>query len=272
MESAIHVSRVLLPHITHLELWDCALKNTTLWDCMYGPDFGERLLEAVQMVLQGQALSQSTGIIDTQNLSFDSLFLSGGGISSSKADIRLQTLPIPVIVADNPVFGGTPGGMHLLARRGLSGIVVDVGQSQIKISCKSTSKTFKRDFGILPVSSNMTETAKLIYREALCAFIADSIRSFDIAKKPDGIVLALPCALDSCGLPGNCSYPGLREDLNIVRDVCERTEIINATVLSLNDAELTAYSASCDKRLSGFKTTLVLTIGFGVGCAVLESK
>lgn len=272
MESAIYVNRVPLPHITHLELWDCVLNDTTLWDCMYGSDFGERLLEAVQLVFQGQALSQSTGIIDLRHLSFDSLFLSGGGISGSKADVILQSLPVPVIVAENPVFGGTPGGMHLLARRDLSGIVVDVGQSQVKISCESTSKTFKRDFGTLPASSNMAKAATPIYREALCAFIADSIRSFGIAKKPEGIVLALPCALDSCGLPGKCSYPGLQEDLNIVRDMCERAGIINAAVLTLNDAELTACSASCDKRLSGFKTTLVLTIGFGVGCAVLESK
>ncbi len=272
MESAINVRRVSLPHITHLELWDCVLKDEALCNCMYCPSFDERLLEAVHLVLQGQAISQCAGIIETGHLSFDSIFLSGGGISGSKADMILQTLPVPVIVAEDTVFGGTPGGMQLLARNGLSGIVVDVGQSQIKISCESMRKTFKRDFGALPLSSGEMETSKPIHREALHAFIADSIRSFGIAMSPKGIVLALPCALDSSGFPSSCSYPGLRDDLSIVIDVCERAGIVNATVLTLNDAELTAYSASCDKRLSGFKTTLVLTIGFGVGCAVLESE
>jgi hypothetical protein len=272
MESSINVRRVSLPHITHLEMWDCMLKDATLWDCMYCPGFAERLLEAVHLVLQGQAISQSTGIIETGHLSFDSIFLSGGGISGSMADAMLQALPVPVIVAEYPVFGGTPGGTRLLERSGLSGIVVDVGQSQIKISCENMSKTFKRDFGVLPVSLDEMESAKPVYREALRAFIADSIRSFGIAKRPKGIVMALPCTLDSRGFPGSCSYPGLREDLSIVRDVCERAGIVNTTVLALNDAELAAYSACCDTRLSGFKTTLVLTIGFGVGCAVLESE
>src|SRR6266545_1080552 len=244
MESAVNVRRVSLPHITHLELWDCVLKDTTLWDCMYRPDFDERLLETVHLMFQGQALSQSTGIIQIGHLSFDSLFLSGGGISGSKADMRLQALPVPVIIAKDPVFGGTPGGMQLLARSGLSGMVVDVGQSQIKISCESASKTFKRDFGTLPVSSDDMETSKPIYREALCAFIADSIRSFGTPKRPEGIVLALPCALDSSGFPGRCSYPGLENDPSIVSDVCERAGMVNGTVLALNDAELTAYSAS----------------------------
>ena len=271
MESAVKVHRVSLPQITHLELWDCVLNSTTLWDCMYGPDFNDRLLEALRLVLKGQAVSQSTGVIETSHLQFDSIFVSGGGISGSRAEVRLQELPVPVIIANDPVFGATPGGMQLLAENGLSGLVVDIGQSQIKVSCESASKTFKRDFGMLPVYSDELEPAKPIYRESLCSYIADSIGSFGIPKKPEGMVLALPCALDSSGSPGSCSYPGLENHPAIINDVCARAGILTGTVFTLNDAELTAYSASCDKRLSGFNTTLVLTIGFGVGCAVLES-
>ena len=86
----------------------------------------------------------------------------------------------------------------------------------------------------------------------------------------DAIVLALPAELDDEGCPEGSSYPGLQGDRDVAAAVLERAGIPGARVIMLNDAELAALSAK--RVVPPSATALVVTIGFGIGEALLLSR
>lgn len=264
------VRRVIPPGITHLEVWDCELGPDTLWDRMYRTEFPSDLLETIERILEGKAVSRSSGPLETKQLSFDSIFISGGGVSKAITDTLSKNLDLPIIMADDPVFGSIPGGHKLLPDNGISGMVVDVGQSQIKISHTHELKTYSRDFDILPLRTEDIDASNPEYKEAFCQYVSNSMRDAKKSAFTGDVVIALPCSLDASGSLGSCSYPGMGRDLTIVEDICEMACDVTGNVPVVNDAELAALSARCNERIKGSRTILVLTIGFGVGCTVME--
>jgi hypothetical protein len=83
----------------------------------------------------------------------------------------------------------------------------------------------------------------------------------------DAVVLALPAELDDAGCPEGSSYPGLQGDRDLVAAVLARAGIPEARAVLLNDGELAALSAK--RVVPAAATALVLTIGFGIGGALL---
>jgi len=53
-------------------------------------------------------------------------------------------------------------------------------------------------------------------------------------------------------------------------EAMELAGLAGVPLFVLNDAELAALSALTDPRLAGFRKVLVLTLGFGIGAALIH--
>jgi hypothetical protein len=85
----------------------------------------------------------------------------------------------------------------------------------------------------------------------------------------EGLVIALPSRLDDEGVPEGSSYQGMGGDATLVEDALEIAGLPHAMTWLLNDAELASLSARLHPRVDSGKRTLVLTLGFGLGAALL---
>ena len=105
--------------------------------------------------------------------------------------------------------------------------------------------------------------------------MAGAVRSFlqpGPETRPDVVVLALPCELDDRGVPGPCSYASLEGDGQFADAVLAEAGLADLPCMLVNDAELAAISARArwGERLP--PQTLVLTLGYGVGGALLVKE
>jgi chitin deacetylase len=80
-------------------------------------------------------------------------------------------------------------------------------------------------------------------------------------------VVALPGELAEDGTPGASSYQGTQNHRDLLPDALQQAHLSPATIGVINDAELAAVSASLLPEAA--EKTLVLTLGFGLGAALL---
>ncbi len=270
-KQSTNIHRVVIPEITSLEIWDCITPEGTLWDSMYEDNFPKLLKSVIHQIHSGSATSASKNEINPVSESFDAIYVGGGGAENEAIIHSLKHLPVPVLVAEDPVFSGTPGGNRLLDDRKLYGLIVDIGQTQIKISSPDNRHTIKRDFDSLPIRNDVSTLPQEEQLKRFYQFVGKSIaESISINKKPEGIVLALPCWISADGVLGGSSYTGMKENTELIDQILKHAGLSETSVLLINDAELTSYSACLDKTLEDYKKVLVITLGFGVGAAVLE--
>ncbi|MEW6159657.1 MAG: hypothetical protein AB1813_19685, partial [Verrucomicrobiota bacterium] len=202
---------------------------------------------------------------------FDAVFVSGGRSFDERVRAELDRVSFEVIYAAENVFVGETGGLRLLQENGLSGWVVDLGQRQLKISNGVRRWIFPRDFAQLPLREDRPEENIEEQRKRLREFVVTHLRSCIDGTPPahSGLVLALPCRIhDDCRIEGS-SYIGMASDHALPIEIAIAAGFSNHPVFLLNDAELAAWSARYDPRVSSEKKTLVLTLGFGVGAALL---
>jgi hypothetical protein len=111
-------------------------------------------------------------------------------------------------------------------------------------------------------------------RRVLRKFIGDALRSViseAVAGEPEGVVFALPCALDKWGRPEGSSYIGMSMDTQLVTDALELAGLADLRHWLVNDAELVAASAIFDERVIGCGgKALVFSLGTAVGCALAD--
>jgi predicted NBD/HSP70 family sugar kinase len=111
--------------------------------------------------------------------------------------------------------------------------------------------------------------ARTATREWRRSFLASDLVTFlATLVAPSAVVVALPCALDDRGVPGSSSYPTLEGDITLVPDALARAGLSQVPAMVLNDAELAALAVRVDHPDG--EHTLVVTLGFGVGAAVLR--
>ncbi|MES2672737.1 MAG: hypothetical protein V4660_00790 [Pseudomonadota bacterium] len=265
--------RVVIPEITPLEIWDCITPQGILWDSMYKQDFPEILKNVIQQIHVGLAVTASQLEINPAAMAFDAIYVAGGGALDPRIIHSLKQLSVPIIVAEDPVFSGVPGGNKILANHGLEGIVIDVGQTQIKIASVGGLHTFKRDFDSIPIRSEAETDQDVAQLQAFVRYVSSSIvEAIKDTAKPKGIVLALPCDINHDGILGGSSYTGMKNNTDLVDSIIRHANLEDVQVLLLNDAELTAASALQDKNVIKFKKILVITLGFAVGATILEPK
>jgi hypothetical protein len=257
--------------VVALEIWDLLVEGVPLHVARDRPGFPEHLAQAVVALCQGTARCRS-GIVPPERCrAVDTLFAGGGGLTA-ELEAALRTVGLPLHVSGQPAFVAEAGGRALLRSLGArSGLVVDIGQTALKISHGRGRARYPRDFSRLPLAdaAGPTFDGRPALRRFLASALADAARA---AGAVDAIVLALPAALDDAGRPGGCSYPGLAREAHedrarLVPDALLEAGLGHVPCVLLNDAELAALSARTVTPPEA--TTLVLTLGFGVGGALL---
>jgi hypothetical protein len=191
-----------------------------------------------------------------------------GGLTQIEGFAAASSRQSEVVVDPEGRFAGERGGLALLAQLGYErGAVVDVGQTGIKASLDGRRLVVERDRQALPFEfidpSGAPPRASGMRLSAAAAFIGGAIAELDASA----LVLALPCPLDDACVPGPCTY-GWEGETRLVQAILEASGRSFREVLVLNDAELAAETArlACPGR-----RTLVITLGFGPGGALLEA-
>jgi hypothetical protein len=264
MRAALARTRIRPPGVVPLEIWDLEVRGDTLFAARGKDDFADRLAEGVAAIQRGDARTRSRITLPDACRELDTIFAGGGGITSEIA-AALGAIGLAFHLGDT--FAGEAGGLDLLEAAGArSGLVVDVGQSAIKISAREGRRRIRRDFDRLPLTPPLGDQGDP--RDPFRDFVADGVRAAmrDFGEA-DAIVLALPAELDDDGRPEGSSYPGLQGDRDVATEVLKRAGIPGARVILLNDAELAALSAK--RAVPAGATALVVTIGFGIGGALL---
>jgi hypothetical protein len=227
------MKRLCLEGIRALEIWDAPVDGRTLFEWQPCADFPAALLAVVRS-LRGEH-------------GFAHLHLLGGGAARGDLLPALAALgeEVGVSRAADPQFAAARAGSALVA----GGACADVGQTAIKLVRGERSALVPRDLSRAPLRDQAGPEALLSTR----AFFAEVLR-------PAPRLLALPCAVGDSGALGGCSY---RFDEAAFAHLPEKT-------LLVNDAELAALAAARDPAVPRSGATLVLTLGFGVGAALLS--
>jgi hypothetical protein len=227
------IQRVRPADVTPLEIWD------------HDAGDGRRLVDRVgaerAAALEDDALAaELLAVLDALALAHartraERVFLGGGLVDRAgvRAALAAARRPYGLVLASSGRFVAEPGGLALLRDRGhAGGVVVDVGQTAIKVSAPGGTR-------------RVVERAPGPFVPWLRAAIPPAA----------AVVLGLPCEIDDRGALGACTYPDVAiPDLGVPTYV-------------LNDAELAALSAP---PLPG--RTLVVTLGFGPGAAVISRR
>jgi len=221
------------------------------------------IARAVQLLADGRARRL---LADTPlpQLVLERVVLAGGGPVDA-VNQALLAQGFAAQVADEPRFIAEAGGRALLA--GLCeverGLVVDVGQTSIKVSTADARACLARPLDVPLELHARDPRLQARYRANTVAFFASALRA---PVPPAGVVLALPCEVaDDLSVAG-CSYPWLAGDRTLVSDVLQAAQLVDTRCLVLNDAELAALSIAQQPNV---RRTLVLTLGLGLGGAYL---
>ena len=118
---------------------------------------------------------------------YEAGFVTGGRSADCGLRDSLSTLPFAVAFVEQPVFGGERGGFEFLQSRGLSGWVLDLAKSQLKISAPGRRWTFPRDWTRLRISGELLSAEVPSQRRRLREFIAYALQ---IATAESDVVVA----------------------------------------------------------------------------------
>jgi hypothetical protein len=249
-----------------LEIWDLLTAAGPLHTCRPLPGFPRLLVDALEALRAGGA-RRACG--EARHAPFEALAAAGGGLLDPGVRVALQDHFGPsLFFFPDPVFAAGPGGKALLRQWGRTGVVADVGQTTVKVIREDRSFLHARNWKALPHADRVPPELYPRQRVVLRSFVAAALREY-APPRPGAVVLALPCDFPG-GVPGACSYAGLEGDADFVEEVLAQAGLADTPCVHLNDAALAALSA---RELFGSRLppiTLVMTLGFGVGAALLE--
>lgn len=248
------------PRVVPLEVWDLVVDGVPLYRADRGRGFGALLGRATEELIDGAAISESVPRFPAGCREIQRVVLVGG----AAGDVAWTCARVPAVHAAGADRCAEHGGLAILARAGKRGLVVDLGQSQLKIR-GAGRRVLTRDLERIPVSQRPVDGTG---RAALVAWVAAALRDAVDGAPPEAIVLALPCEVADDGTLGTCSYPWPAGD-TIVPEILAAAGLADVPTWLLNDAELAAIGVA--EQAPGAGTTLVLTLGFGVGAALVRS-
>lgn len=249
------------PRVVPLEVWDLVADGVPLYRADRGAGYGALLGRAVESLIDGVAVSVSGTSFPAVCRDVARVVLVGG----AAGEVVWSSARVPVVHAADGERCAEQGGRAILRHMGVEGLVVDLGQSRLKVS-GARRRVYTRDLERIPVSMRPVEG---IGRAALVAFVADALREAAEDAYPGAIVLALPCELSPEGVLGTCSYPWRAGDA-IVHEMLAAAGLAEVPTVLINDAELAAVGVAARGPIE--VPTLVLTVGFGIGGALLRSE
>lgn len=265
------ITRYRPPGVIPLELWDLLVDGRVLWEQMSNGAFPDLLRRMLHLLRRGQGETRSSGRVPEIIAGFDSLFLAGGRAGEPSVRVAAESLGMPTIISPTPDYPGKSEGHRILGELAVTGgWLSDLGQTSFKICTLAEQRQYPRDFERLPVRTDGFAGPVHEQRRQLRSWVAASLRSFlDAAEPPEALLFALPSRLDDQGVPEGSSYIGMAGDSGLINDVMQEAALSPQRVLVLNDAELAALDAVAEPRLANCEKTLVLTLGFGVGAALV---
>jgi hypothetical protein len=264
------VERVIEPAVSPIELWDFMVGDALLGERLYEPEFPPVLGAALTALHSGTGGTRTRGPLPPLLKGFEAVLLTGGRAQEPGLQALAGSSP-PIYFGSDGVFTSTAGGFHLLKTRGLSGWVFDLGQYQLKLATPERRWLFPRDSTRLRAAGEVPAAQLPAQRRRLAEFVA---LKMDLAiaasgDRPKTLVAALPSRLAPDGTPVGGNYAGLRGYRELFPDALGMLGLADIPVLVLNDAELSGFAALADSRLAGFRKILVLTLGFGIGAALV---
>ncbi|HEU0008838.1 MAG TPA: hypothetical protein VFT34_03375 [Verrucomicrobiae bacterium] len=267
-----NLERIRHPEIVPLEISDVRVDGATLWEWSQDPRFASVLRRALERWHEGHRPGRPDEPAPAGVPGFEAAFLTGGRTESHPVRAELAGLPWPVFFGADALFAGERGGFDLLRVRAPSGWVADLGKSQFKLSAPGRRWVFARDWIRLPQAYQVPPAQVPAQRRRLREFIAMSLQlaMAESSQRPQALVFAIPTRLDADGTPGNNNYAGLTGDRALLPEALALAGLDALPLFVLNDAELAALSARTDGRLGGFRKVLVLTLGFGIGAAMIH--
>ena len=258
--------RVHHDRIRPLELWDALTPAGTLWESMEHVDFASHLGDVLNQLLAGTAHSRADGPI--QQVAFDHIWLSGGRLLDLDIVESLTTLPRKTFIATDARFPGIAAATKILPDCANSTLCIDVGQTSIKISQAEHRLVVARDYEEFPIRQHGNDTPSPQNQQRFLQWLIKSIQTIPASLDDNThLLLSLPCEITNDCTLGGSSYIGVigcKDTIPVLKETLQ----VNSVYL-LNDAELAAWSALADPRLPLCGNTLVLTLGFGVGAAVI---
>jgi hypothetical protein len=264
-----------------LEIWDLVSSHGPLFELSEHPCFVGALLETLEALHHSTAQPPAahTGLAVARG--FAGLVIGGGGllrpgvVNALRAHHAAGHSPWSRLMLEpDPVFMAETGGHALAQGQGICPLIIDVGQTALKLMCAERRALVQRDWQTLPTAASVASDQQTIQRQNLRRFVAEAARSFvqHGSARPDVVVLALPCELDDQGMPGHCTYAGLERDGAFADTMLAAAGLAELPCLLVNDAELAAVSARARWANQLPPRTLVLTLGLGVGAALLEKE
>ena len=273
------LERVRHPEVLALEIGRLQLAHCTLWDWYHDPDFPMALHEAIETLRAGRGMTSFNEPLPVAVAGFEAVMIVGGRTDENELGPKLTGLPCEVFFGKDGVFAGERGGFDILHFYGLSGWVLDLGKSQMKLSAPSNGNggftwrwIFRRDLTRLRMAWNVASFEVPSQRRRLREFIALRLQMAmaETGTRPDALVCGLPTRVPSDGIPRRSSYAGMGNDQTLLSDALDLAGLPGLPVLVLNDAELAAFSARSDPRLADFRKVLVVTLGSGIGAALIN--
>ncbi len=239
-----NLTRLKLENRHSLEIWDVLIDGKTLWEWQEHADYIQKLELGLEAIKTGSAHTKSKGKVLRKAKDFEKVFFTGGRSRNKK----LRGVFSAAQFSENSIFEASEAALA----RWPDALVIDVGQTQIKISYGEKRETFARDYDLLPVGKHSKKGSLLDY-------IKQSLPSI----QPEHIILALPCYIHDDLTLGGSSYAEMKQNPTLLHDLTLTYPTAKWQVI--NDAELATLCVNdCREK------TLVLTLGFGIGGCIVE--
>ena len=266
------VQRIHHPGIIPLEVGDLWVDGAVVRERMLEWGFPRALRRVIELLFEGRGATRSNGPLAPSVAGFEAVFFTGGRANEEDlravvADSRWETRFSPA-----GVFSGASAGLSLLEQQGLTGWVLDLGHSQLKLAACDRVWTFPRDLTRLRASHTSSLRRIPVQRRRLREFLALKLQIVmaETGCRPESLLIALPSRLDNDGTPDASDYAGLCGYRELIPDTIELAGLADVAAFVLNDAELAALSARADPALASCRKILVLTLGFGIGAALVS--
>ncbi|MBX3184629.1 MAG: hypothetical protein KF915_18515 [Polyangiaceae bacterium] len=254
-----------------LEVWNLPVGGRPLQAWRRTPRFASALREVVEGLrrdLPPPGAGTLRPAVRERASSVSHIYLTGGGATEPGLAQGLRAAGFSVSLAEAPRFAAAQAGLTWGAA------CVDVGQTSLKLARCSRRlspshdvTSVERDLVAAPHRDETPLAARSTARASTIRFLSGAIAAH---ARELPLVLALPCELSDEGVLSGCTYCWKKGDETLLRELAEAAKVDWERLQVLNDAELAAVSAQLDASVPAGEVTLVLTVGFGVGAALLE--
>lgn len=248
--------RLRLPLVIPLEVWDLPVAGRLLQGWRSDPAFDVRLAAVARSIREAPP-STFSARARAAAAEIAHVHLVGGGATDATSATITAHCGLSCTRSAEP-FAPARAGATLRP----DALCADVGQTAIKLVHRDREWRVERDLVRAPMRDDVPDDQRASARASTVQFLGMLLASNHATR----IVLALPCELDEAGVPRSCTYCWRDPDPDLVPEL---VRMVGCSIEIVNDAELAALAATAHGLVPRDRTTLVLTVGFGVGAALL---